>query len=195
MRAREVELRFWSQGYPVAGLDEAGRGALAGPVAAAVVILPPGEYPFKDSKKLSPKAREELATLVTEVALAYALGFATNREIDRLGVVRATKLAARRALIRLGQTPAVLITDYLPLELPYPVYAPPHADAESQAVAAASILAKVARDRLMRALDARLPGYGFARHKGYGTAEHLAALARLGPSPLHRRRFSPVKLL
>jgi len=176
----------------VAGLDEVGRGALAGPVAVAVVVLPPGSYPFKDSKALTAKARARLAGEVKRRARAFALGFAHNREVDRLGVLRATHLAAYRALARLGVRPDLLITDYLKLDLPYPVLAPPKADAQSVTVAAASILAKVVRDELMVAAHRRYPGYGFAQNKGYGTPGHLAALAELGPSPLHRRRFAPV---
>jgi len=169
-----------------------GRGALAGPVAVAVVVLPPGDHPFRDSKTLTPKARERLAEEAKRIALGWALGWASSREVDERGVVAATRLAAYRALSRLGHVPDLLITDYLPLELPYPVLALPQADEKSPTVAAASILAKVARDRLMTALDARYPGYGFAKNKGYGTPEHLDALDRLGPTPLHRRRFAPV---
>ena len=192
MPASVPEHDDWRAGRRVAGLDEVGRGALAGPVAVAVVVLPPGEHPFRDSKTLTPAARERLAGLARAVALDWALGWASNREVDRLGVVAATRLAALRALTRLTRLPDVLITDYLALELPYPVLALPQADAKSPTVAAASILAKVARDRLMTHLDPRFPGYGFARNKGYGTEEHLRALAELGPSPLHRRRFAPV---
>ena len=187
-----IELAEWRAGRLVAGLDEVGRGALAGPVAVAVVVLPPGDHPYRDSKTLTPKARERLAAEIRATALAYALGFANNREVDRLGVVPATKLAARRAIARLPLAPDLLITDYLPLDLPFPVRSLPKADARSPTVAAASILAKVARDRLMTALDPHFPAYGFARNKGYGTAEHLEALATYGPSPLHRRRFAPV---
>ncbi len=187
-----LELPFWEEGRRVAGVDEAGRGALAGPVAVGVVVLPPGAWPFRDSKTLTPRARERLAREVRGAALAWAVGWASNREVDRMGVLAATHLAARRALARLGPVADLVLTDYLRLELEVPVLAPPQADAQSPSVAAASILAKVARDRLMAALDARFPGYGFARHKGYGTPEHLAALRRLGPTPLHRRRFAPV---
>ncbi len=190
-----LELPHWREGKRVAGVDEAGRGALAGPLAVGAVILPPGAYPFKDSKALTPAARERLARAIAEVAIAYAVGWASNREIDRLGVLAATHLAARRALRRLGPLPDLVLTDYLALEIDAPVWAPAGADAKSPTVAAASILAKVARDRLMVKLEARFPGYGFARHKGYGTPEHLAALKKLGPSPLHRRRFAPVAQL
>ena len=187
-----LELPHWRAGLRVAGVDEAGRGALAGPLAVGAVVLPPGAWPFRDSKTLTPRARARLAAEVRRVALAAGVGWASNREIDRLGVLAATHLAARRALSRLGLAPDLVLTDYLALDLTVPVLAPPRADRQSPSVAAASILAKVARDRLMVGLEARYPGYGFARHKGYGTPEHLAALARLGPTPLHRRRFAPV---
>jgi len=187
-----LELPFWEEGRQVVGVDEAGRGALAGPVAVGAVVLPPGPWPFRDSKTLTPRARERLAQEVRAASLAWAVGWASNREVDRMGVLAATHLAARRALARLGMVPDLVLTDYLRIEVEVPVLAPPRADAQSPSVAAASILAKVARDRLMAALEARFPGYGFARHKGYGTPEHLEALRRLGPTPLHRRRFAPV---
>ncbi|WP_448568386.1 ribonuclease HII [Thermus sp.] len=187
-----LEAGFWAQGLRVAGVDEAGRGAWAGPIVVGAVILPPGRYPFKDSKLLSPKAREVLAEEVRRVALAHALGLAEVEEVDRLGVYRATLLAAKRALSALSLSPEALVTDYLPLSTPLPLLAPPRADRLSPSVAAASILAKVHRDRLMAELDRLYPGYGFAKHKGYGTPEHQEALLALGPSPVHRRRFAPV---
>jgi ribonuclease HII len=188
-----LEAGFWAQGLRVAGVDEAGRGAWAGPIVVGAVILPPGRYPFKDSKLLTPKAREALAEEVRRVALAHALGLAEVEEVDRLGVYRATLLAAKRALSALALPPEALVTDYLPLSTPLPLLAPPRADRESPSVAAASILAKVHRDRLMAELDRLYPGYGFAQHKGYGTPEHQEALLALGPSPVHRRRFNPVR--
>jgi ribonuclease HII len=188
-----LEAGFWAQGLRVAGVDEAGRGAWAGPIVVGAVILPPGRYPFKDSKLLTPKAREVLAEEVRRVALAHALGLAEVEEVDRLGVYRATLLAAKRALSALALPPEALVTDYLPLSTPLPLLAPPRADRESPSVAAASILAKVHRDRLMAELDRLYPGYGFAQHKGYGTPEHQEALLALGPSPVHRRRFTPVR--
>lgn len=199
-------------GLRVAGIDEAGRGALAGPVMAAAVILPPlkgqTEYPFSDSKTLSPPVREELEPQIRAVALAWGVGRAEAAEIDRLGILKATHLAALRALGELSVSPQALLTDYLRLESewrrylsktlpetphPHPHFrCPPKADQDSPTVAAASILAKVARDRYMKALESRFPGYGFAQHKGYGTAQHLAALQRLGPCEEHRRTFAPV---
>lgn len=186
------EADWWAAGLHVGGVDEAGRGALAGPVVAAAVILPPGRYPFRDSKTLSPQQRRRLETLVRSVALAWGVGLAEPQEIDALGILRATHLAAGRALEQLTLSPQALITDYLHLSTSLPLRAPARADRDSPTVAAASILAKVVRDRLMLELDRTYPHYGFARHKGYGTAHHLEALARHGPCPLHRHSFAPV---
>lgn len=186
------EADWWAAGLYVGGVDEAGRGALAGPVVAAAVILPPGEHPFRDSKTLSPRQRERLEARVQAVALAWGVGVAEAGEVDALGVLRATHAAAGRALEQLALAPQALVTDYLHLRTALPLRAPAKADRDSPTVAAASILAKVARDRLMTELDAAYPQYGFARHKGYGTADHLVALARHGPCPLHRRSFAPV---
>jgi ribonuclease HII len=193
-----LEHTLWARGYAcTAGIDEAGRGALAGPVVAAAVVLPYGTYPFDDSKKLTPEARERLAHEVRRVALAWAVGSASPEEIDRLNVLQATHLAAARALGVLRQTlePDALVTDYLKLTFAGPVLAPPRADATSVQVAAASILAKTTRDALMVALDAELPGYSFASHKGYGAPVHLRALELHGVSAAHRRSFGPVARL
>ncbi|WP_457632627.1 ribonuclease HII [Oceanithermus desulfurans] len=187
-----LERGFWRRGLRVAGVDEAGRGALAGPLVAAAVVLPPGRYPYRDSKQLTPRRREQLLDHLLDHALAWGVGACSAAEVDRLGVLRATHCAARRALARLRVAPQALITDYLFLETELPLLAPARAEAQSPSVAAASILAKVVRDRIMVGLHHRYPGYGFARHKGYGTPEHLACLARLGPCPQHRRRFAPV---
>ncbi len=176
------------------GIDEAGRGALAGPVVAGAVVL--GVFgedtPFDDSKTLSPARRAELAGVVREMALHAATGSASAAEVDRLGVLRATHLAAYRALEALNVPLAGtgLVTDYLFLEHDGPVKAVPRADSLSHQVAAASIIAKVERDRWMTGCPD--PGYGFCRHKGYGTREHLQALQQLGPGELHRLRFAPV---
>jgi len=182
----------------VAGVDEAGRGPLAGPVVAAAVVLAPGRpiEGLADSKKLSPSRREALARIIREQAAAWALGRAEVEEIDRLNVLQAAMLAMKRAVEALDPRPERVLVDgnRLP-ELAMPAEAIVGGDARVAAISAASILAKVARDREMIALDARYPGYGFARHKGYGTREHLEALKRLGPSPVHRRSFAPVREL
>ena len=190
-----LERALWSRGYAcTAGIDEAGRGALAGPVIAAAVVLPYGDYPFDDSKKLTPLARERLARDVKGVALAWAVGSASAAEVDALNVLQATHLAAQRALAQVAQTLRLdaLVTDYLKLRFAGPVAAPPRADAASVQVAAASILAKTTRDAQMVALGAAWPDYGFASHKGYGAPQHLRALARHGVTGEHRRTFAPV---
>ncbi|WP_457638193.1 ribonuclease HII [Oceanithermus sp.] len=187
-----LEEEFWKRGLAVAGVDEAGRGALAGPVVVAAVILTPGRHPYRDSKKLSPRQRELLLDHILANAVSWSVAAASAAEVDRRGVLEATHRAAYRALARLRSQPQAVITDYLFLELETPLLAPPHAEDLSPSVAAASILAKVVRDRHMRGLNVLFPQYGFADHKGYGTAKHLAALERLGPCPAHRRRFKPV---
>ncbi|RUL80078.1 ribonuclease HII [Dyella choica] len=183
----------------VAGVDEAGRGPLAGPVVVAAVILN-AQHPIEgldDSKKLSEAKREELFPLIVEHALAYSVVVVEREEIDRINIFQATMAGMTRAV--LGLTPAateVLIDgNRLPKDLPCPARAIVNGDALEPAISAASILAKVSRDRLMIALDAQFPGYGFAAHKGYPTPSHLAALQRLGPCSEHRRSFSPVKQL
>lgn len=191
----ECERRFWQMGYAlVAGIDEAGRGAWAGPVTVAAVILPPEErrWPFRDSKQLTAAQRRRLAHEVREVAVAYAVAHAWPKEVDALNVLGATHAAAARALATLNPPPQALITDYLRLNIPLPLVAPVRADALSYSVAAASLLAKTARDEVMTELDARFSGYGFARHKGYGVSSHREALLRLGPCEMHRQSVKPV---
>lgn len=190
-----------ARGYRLlAGVDEAGRGALAGPVVAAAVILPRpddgrrrGRRPYQDSKALSSARREILAALVREEAVAWAVGIATSEEVDRFDVLRATHLAAARALDDLDPPPDFLLTDALRLSwrgLPSsPIIG---GDARSYTIAAASILAKTHRDALMEDLAREHPGYDLAANKGYGVPLHLAALAALGPCPEHRRTFRPV---
>ena len=188
------EAQLWRAGYtPVAGIDEAGRGALAGPIVAAAVVLPPGVHAFRDSKTVAPEGREHLAELVRVVAVCWGVGRAEATEVDRLGVPAATILAAQRALRLLQVRPAGLVTDYLAIPGPWAVLAPARADGRSVQAAAASLLAKTERDRWMiETADRDHPGYGFRRHKGYGSHAHLRALHDLGPCPLHRRRFAPV---
>jgi ribonuclease HII len=196
----EAELRRAGHAH-VAGVDEAGRGAWAGPVCAAAVILPHDRRSraalagVNDSKLLSPAQRGQLRERIEQVALAWSVGCASSGEIDALGIVPATRLAMMRAVAGLNPYPDALLIDALALpELRLRQRAFNYADSISLSVAAASILAKTVRDALMCAVDAALPGYGFARHKGYGTAEHAANLRSLGPCWLHRFSFSPVGL-
>ncbi len=196
----EFELSLWKAGFTrVAGVDEAGRGPLAGPVFAAAVILPNTPEVarrlsgVRDSKQMSPVAREAWAPVIKTLALAYGIGCASAQEIDALGILPATRLAARRALEGLSRPPDHLLLDYLQLpDYPAPQASLVKGDARSLSIAAASVLAKTTRDALMCDLDRQYPGYGFAAHKGYGTASHRAALARLGPCPIHRRSFCGV---
>lgn len=191
----ENELR--AEGFAeVAGVDEAGMSPLAGPVYAAAVILPPKARlrGVDDSKKLNPKAREELALRIREEALAFCVGRAEVEEIDALNIYRAGLLAMRRAIEGLSRRPDALLIDARRIpEIPIRQLPLVKGDQRSLSIAAASILAKTARDAHMVELDARFPGYGFARHKGYPAPEHYASLERLGPCPVHRRSFAPVR--
>lgn len=209
------EAELWAEGFDtVAGIDEAGRGAWAGPVVAAVVVLPRGEHPFVDSKQVRPQRRTELAARVREVALAWAVVEASSTEVDTLGVLGATLAAAERgvralagvdvAVAELGRRSDAsidaLVTDYLRLPTqrwaswagPRGLRHPARADGSSCQVAAASLLAKTHRDARMCAAAVRWPAYGFDRHKGYGAPEHRVALERFGPCPWHRQTFRPV---
>lgn len=197
---RQVTLD-WRRPGLTAGVDEAGRGPLAGPVVAAAVILD-DKRPIAglaDSKQLSPARREALALEVRASSLAWGLGWADAAEVDALNVLQATFLAMRRALIALRASPAHVVVDgdrcpsLRDLAFHCTVEAVVRGDATMASVSAASILAKTARDACMRALDLRYPGYGFADHKGYPTSSHVAALQRLGPSPVHRRSYAPVQ--
>lgn len=183
----------------VAGVDEAGRGPLAGPVVVAAVILNKRRRikGLDDSKKLSEAKREALFPLIVERALAYSVVVVDREEIDRINIFQATMIGMTRALRALAPaaTEALIDGNQLPKELPCPARAIIGGDALEPSISAASILAKVSRDRLMVAMDAQFPGYGFAEHKGYSTPGHLAALQRLGPCIEHRRSFAPVKLL
>jgi ribonuclease HII len=181
----------------VCGVDEAGRGPWAGPVSAAAVILNPKKIPrgLDDSKKLTAKAREGLEVEIMDKAAAFAVAFATVEEIAELNILHATGLAMRRAVEALmPQATYALVDGNYPFKLPCEVKTVVGGDGKSKSIAAASILAKVARDRLMVELDGLHPGYGFARHKGYGAPAHIEALASLGPSPIHRMGWAPVKL-
>lgn len=183
--------------HHVCGVDEAGRGPLAGSVYAGAVILPPdhGIEGLADSKKLSARQRERLFGLICERAIAWAVATATVEEIDTLNILHATMLAMRRAVVSLSITPhEVLIDGNRVPDLSIPARAIVQGDAKVQVISAASILAKVSRDREADEMEKCYPGYGFCRHKGYGTPEHLEALARLGPTPVHRQSFAPVRL-
>ena len=212
----EFEKRLWEGGFRyIAGIDEAGRGALAGPVAAAVVVLPRPERVeglslaqtlggVRDSKQMTALARESWAPRIKEFSLAWGVGFASAEEIDTLRIVPATRLAALRAIQSITSAcpipdppipdrlfPDYLITDYLLFpEIPLPQTALVKGDQRSLSVAAASVLAKTARDALMRTLDSEYPGYGFARHKGYGTPQHRAAIAQSSLCAIHRKSFA-----
>ena len=198
----DEELALYTAGLTcIAGLDEAGRGAWAGPVCAGAVVLPlsHAELPrlldgVRDSKQLSPAQREALLPIVLDVADAVGVGWANSTEVDEEGIVPATQQAMIRAVTNLESQVDALLLDYVRLpDLKLPQRALPKADARCLSVAAASIVAKVTRDRLMITLDQEFPGYGFARHKGYGTRQHREALARLGPSPIHRMTWRPIR--
>ena len=196
------ERQLYRQGVsPVAGVDEAGRGPLAGPVVAAAVILPPdltGNEPWlsglDDSKRLSPRQRELVLPIIEQYALAVAIAQESPAEIDRIGIGRAVLQAMLRAVDSLTVAPQHLLFDYIPIKkCAYPFDALVKGDRRSYSIAAASIVAKVTRDRIMAAAETCYPGYAFARHKGYATAQHRAKLQELGPCPLHRRSFAPVR--
>ena len=197
-----LEAEFHARGYLlVAGVDEAGRGPLAGPVTAAAVILPPDLEPtadwlaaIDDSKRLTPKRRESTAKTIRANTLAWAVEQVDSAEIDRIGIGTSVLRAMFAAVAALRPAPEALLLDWVHLtqcSLPYRRVI--KGDAKSLSIAAASILAKVARDEIMIQADRRHPGYGFARHKGYATPQHLRCLAELGPTPIHRRSFSPLR--
>jgi ribonuclease HII len=196
-----LEMPCWQRGLQlVAGVDEAGRGALAGPVAAGALILPPKASlveqldGVRDSKQMTPRGRELWATRIKELATAWSVGYSTAEEIDALGILPATRLAIQRAIDLLPTPPQHLLVDYFPtLDCGIPHQSLVKGDRRSLSIAGASILAKTARDAAMRHFDDLYPGYGFVSHKGYGTAAHRRALARLGPCAIHRRsfRFAP----
>ena len=191
------ETPLWEQGViRIAGVDEAGMAPLAGPVVAAAVILPREFRPrgIDDSKQIDAAARERLAAEIKAAAVCWAVGLAAVEEIDSINIYRAGLLAMRRAIEGLALAPEHILIDARRVpEVKIPQQGIVHGDALSLTIAAASILAKTTRDALMADLDRAHPGYGFARHKGYPTAEHFAALAKLGPCPLHRRSFAPVR--
>jgi ribonuclease HII len=179
----------------IAGVDEVGRGALFGPVLAAAVILDPTRpIPgIRDSKQLSPSVRETLACEIRRSAFSWAVGSVEAAEIDRINIYQASRLAMKESVLRLDPSPDLLLVDALHLDLDIPQISIIRGDSLSVSVAAASILAKVARDLLMRQWDRVFPQYGLARHKGYPTPAHKSILQQLGPTPLHRRSYAPVR--
>jgi ribonuclease HII len=195
------EEKLWKAGIKhIAGVDEAGRGALAGPVAAAAVILPPIAsiletlHGLDDSKQLSPVERTAWADNIRTEAAAWGIGFASHEEIDLWGIIPATRLAAHRAMEKFEFSAQHLLLDYLFLpDCDIPQTSLVKGDARSLSIAAASVLAKTARDALLIRLESEYPGYRFSAHKGYGTPQHLAALHQLGPSEVHRMSFAPLK--
>ncbi len=193
MNLYEMEADLRTEGLRlICGVDEAGRGPLAGPVCAAAVILPEGtEIPgLNDSKKLTEKKREALFPVIKSTALHWGIAFADHKEIDELNILQATFLAMKRAVEMLGIEPELgLIDGNRCPEVGFPVKAVVGGDAKCACIAAASVLAKVSRDRFMLEMDGKYPGYGFAQHKGYPTAAHYAALRELGPCPIHRLTF------
>jgi ribonuclease HII len=184
----------------IAGLDEAGRGAWAGPVVAAAVILPMQQFDLlnlldgvRDSKLMTARQREYWHEKICSIALSSAIGACNSNEIDQIGIVPATQLAMQRALEQIHPAPEHLLIDYITLpDLSTPQTAIPHGDARVLSIAAASVLAKVGRDRIMVTFDENYPGYGFSRHKGYGTAFHRTELNQLGACDIHRRSYKPV---
>lgn len=193
------EQKLWRKGYAfVAGVDEVGRGALAGPLVAGAVIFPRGAKMIpgvRDSKLLTSIAREKLFPLITGDVLAWAVGVVSQRIIDRIGIVAANRQAMCLALEKLSRAPDYVLTDAFALQWKTPVVAIADGDGRVESIAAASIIAKVWRDRLMRKLHRRYPQYFFDQHKGYGTAAHEQAIRRYGLSPLHRRSFIPSRCL
>lgn len=198
------ELDLWACGHSyIAGIDEAGRGAWAGPVVAAACVLPANAddlleqlSPVCDSKMLSPRQRARCYELIMHCALTYGVGVVSAAEIDRIGILPATRAAMVQAVSGLALQPDYLLIDAVKLPaLAIPQRAAPKSDVHILSVAAASIIAKVTRDRLLAAMDAAWPGYGLSKHKGYGTAAHLAALRALGTSCQHRHSYAPVRAI
>jgi len=188
------------QGYMlIAGIDEAGRGALAGPVVASAVILPhPANLPWfelvRDSKELNSKKREALFDLINKEALAVGIGIVSHQVIDSINILKATKLSMIQAVEKLSEQPNFLLIDRLSLsQCPIPQEGITRGDKTCLSIACASIIAKVTRDRMMKEFDQIYPGYGFSQHKGYGTVRHISCLQKLGPSPIHRLYFAPVR--
>jgi len=198
----DEEDKLKSQGYElIAGIDEVGRGALAGPVVAGAVILPhPASLSWfglvRDSKELDPRKRETLFELINKEAVAVGIGIVPSQVIDSINILKATKLAMMQAVEKLSKQPSFLLIDRVTLsQCPIPQRGITRGDKLCLSIACASIIAKVTRDRMMEGFDQIYPGYGFAQHKGYGTGIHMSCLRKLGPSPIHRLYFAPVRNL
>jgi len=196
----DEEDKLKSQGYElVAGIDEVGRGALAGPVVASAVILPhPAILPWlglvRDSKELNSRKRDSLFDLINKEAVAVGIGVVPPQVIDSVNILKATRLAMIQAVEKLSKQPSFLLIDRVTLsQCPIPQRGITRGDKLCLSIACASIIAKVTRDRIMEEFDQIYPGYGFARHKGYGTGGHISCLQKLGPSPIHRLYFAPVR--
>jgi len=196
----DEEDKLKSQGYElIAGIDEVGRGALAGPVVAGAVILPqPVNLPWfglvRDSKELNSRKRESLFDLINKEAVAVGIGIVPPQVIDSINILKATRLAMMQAVEKLSKQPNFLLIDRLSLsQCPIPQRGITRGDKLCLSIACASIIAKVTRDRMMEGFDIMYPGYGFAQHKGYGTRKHISCLQKLGPSPIHRLYFAPVR--
>jgi ribonuclease HII len=196
----DQEDKLKAQGYKlIAGIDEAGRGALAGPVVAGAVILPCSSYPSwlklaRDSKEISPRKREFLFDLINKDALAVGIGVVPPRVIDAINILKATQLAMKQAVEKLPKQPHFLLIDRLTLpRCPISQKGITRGDKLCLSIACASIVAKVTRDHIMEEMDKMYPGYGFAKHKGYGTQQHISSLRQLGLSPVHRLSFAPVR--
>ncbi|MBS9334720.1 ribonuclease HII [Fructobacillus sp. M1-13] len=190
------ESELWDQGYQaIAGVDEVGRGPLAGPVVAAAVILPADfdAYGVIDSKQLSKKVRDELVTHIKKDAVAYGIGIVSVERIDEVNIYEASREAMKQAVLAMDVPADYLLVDAMVIDLPLPQQKLIKGDARSNSIGAASILAKVTRDALMVAYEKEYPGYGFGQNDGYGTKAHLEGLAKLGPCPIHRKTFAPVK--
>jgi ribonuclease HII len=196
----DEEDKLKSQGYEfIAGIDEVGRGALAGPVVASAVILPhPAKLSWfglvRDSKELDSRKRVSLFDLITKEAIAVGVGIVSPQVIDSINILKATRLAMMQAVEKLPKQPTFLLIDRITLsQCPIPQIGITRGDKSCLSIACASIVAKVTRDRIMEELDIMYPGYGFAQHKGYGTGRHISCLQKLGPSPIHRLYFAPVR--
>jgi ribonuclease HII len=192
----QFERQLRQEGFTlIAGVDEVGRGPLAGPVVAAAVILPPSSFlpGLNDSKKLSEKKRNELFEMIKQQAISIGIGVISAEEIDQINIYQAAKKAMIHAVQQLSPFPEFLLIDAMEVDAPIPQQSLIKGDEKSLSIAAASVVAKVTRDRMMREWGKQYPAYGFEKNMGYGTKEHLEALKQLGPCPIHRKTFSPVK--